>query len=90
MTYVIKAEGFVTNTPCPHAGQFVESFNHEAVNGRGYGCFTKDIRLAMQFATMGEAIAFWRRVPKNRPTRPDGKPNRPLTALTITIERMKS
>ena len=40
----------------------------------------------MRFATRGDAMNFWRAPSKTRPTRMDGKPNRPLTALTVEIE----
>jgi hypothetical protein len=86
--YVIRAEGFANGEHCPHAGEYVESFDHEAHGGQGYGEFTPHLACAMQFATTGEAIEFWRRVPKVRPLRPDGKPNRPLTALSVTFLEM--
>jgi hypothetical protein len=40
---------------------------------------------ALRFADGGEAMALWRSVPSRQPTRPDGKPNRPLTSFTIAI-----
>ena len=64
------------------SGQFLRDFDHEAHDGRGEGEFTSDIEKAKEFANLVEAIEFWRRVPKCRPLRPDGKPNRPLTATT--------
>lgn len=37
---------------------------------------------AKKFANPAEAIEYWRRQSSNPPLRPDGKPNRPLTAYT--------
>lgn len=89
MTHIIRVEGFANGAPCPHAGMYVESGDHEAYGGTGHFEFTPDPRRAMQFATPGEAFEFWRRVPKSKPTRPwDGKPNRPLTAATVTMLTM--
>jgi hypothetical protein len=85
-TYVIRAIAFANGTHCPHADQWLESFDHEAFNGRGHGEFTSDIADAMHFATSAEAFQFWGKQSSKRPRRPDGKPNKPLTALTVVIE----
>jgi len=82
---VIRAMGFANGTPCPHVGQYVESFDHEAHDGRGYATFTSDLAKAMKFKQHGDAFEFWRKVPNNKKKRPDGKPNRPFTALSVEI-----
>ena len=33
----------------------------------------------------GEALTMWRSSPSSDPIRPDGRPNRPLTAFTVAI-----
>ena len=86
-SYVIKAVAFANGTPCPHADQWLKSFDHEAFNGRGHGTFTSEISDALQFATGAAAFEFWGRQSSTRPLRPDGKPNKPLTALTVVIEQ---
>lgn len=83
---LIRAVGFANGVPCPHEGQYLETFDFEASGGRGYGTFTPHAERALQFATAGDAIAFWRTPSATVPTRPDGQPNRPLTALTVEIE----
>jgi hypothetical protein len=88
MSFVLQIVGFANGEPCPHAGHYVESFDHDASEGHGFGVFTPDIRGAMQFATAGEAWDFWRRQSRVNRWRPDGRPNRPLTASTVTIERV--
>lgn len=68
-------------------GVYLKAFDHEAHNGQGEAAYTVKIEEAMRFADHPEAWEFWKRIPKCRPLRPDGKPNRPLTATTISIER---
>lgn len=84
--YVMRALGFANGVPCPHRGQYLMSFDHEHGNGLGWGEFTRDITKAKKFDTKEELFAFWTKVPKCRPLRPDLQPNRPLTALSVTTE----
>lgn len=84
--YVIQAVAFANGTPCPHAGQYLKSFDFEFENGLGYGEFTRSRQEAMRFKTVADAMQFWRTESKIRPLRPDGEPNRPLTALTVHID----
>lgn len=88
LAYGIRAVGFSTDAaiPCPHAGQWLEKFDFDAYQGRGFGTFTSRASHAMRFATPGDAMTFRKRRSRVRPTRPDGQPNRPLTALTVQIE----
>jgi hypothetical protein len=39
----------------------------------------------MTFATAAAATECYRAVPHNRPLRPDGKPNRPLTMFSVAF-----
>jgi len=57
----------------------------EAHDGRGDARLTADLDDALQFPTAEAALAFWRQASTTRPTRPDGKPNRPLTAFSIEL-----
>lgn len=86
MSCVIIAMGFANGVPCPHEGEYLKAFDFEAYDGQGYGEFTKKIDEAKRFKDAAEAWSFWTTVPATRPLRPDGKPNKPLTALTIAIE----
>lgn len=54
-------------------------------SGRGTVVLTTDESEAMQFKSMSDAMEFWRQQSKSKPTRPDGKPNRPLTAYSVEI-----
>lgn len=87
MPYVIKAVAFADGQWCPHEGQYLEAFDFERYAGQGYGEFTYSPAKAKKFDTIAEAMTFWKTVSKTQPTRYDGKPNRPLTALTCSIEK---
>lgn len=83
---VIRAIGFANETPCPHEGQFLMKADFEAFGGQGHMVFTDDVGKALKFATAGDALLFWQTTSRTKPKRPDGRPNRPLTTLTIEIE----
>jgi hypothetical protein len=68
--------------PLPQSGQFLRDFDFEAHDGQGEIDTTTDIALAKRFDDVAAALAFAHRSPACRPTRPDGRPNRPLTATT--------
>jgi hypothetical protein len=85
MTVAIQVLEFANGTHCPMAGQYIKTFDHEAGYGKGCGTFTTNIKQAMQFRDIREAIEFWRRTSVLRPKRNDGKPNRPLSCCTCTF-----
>ena len=89
MATLMKVVGFAGGHPCPIAGQYLESFDHEAHDGLGFGTFVLNPTHAMRFKDLVEAAEFWKTVPLCRPMRPDGQPNRPLTATTVTFEEVK-
>lgn len=49
---------------------------------------TPDRAEAMQFASLEELRKCWLLVDQRNPLRPDGKPNRPLTAFTVAAEEL--
>jgi hypothetical protein len=67
---------------------WLATFDHDAFEGRGFGTFTGVVERAMRFEDSIKALEFWRRQSTVNPIRQDGKPNRPMTALTVTIERI--
>ena len=69
-------------------GEYLMRADIEAYDGRGYAEFTRKLKKAMRFASYEAAFEFWRAQSKVRPLRADGRPNRPLTAFNITIERV--
>ena len=58
----------------------------EADDGKGMARWTPDPAQALTFATAEDAVACYRAVPSNRPLRPDGKPNRPLTMFAVMFD----
>jgi len=83
-----KAAVEVLRGPEKMLGEYLMRADIEAYDGRGYAEFTKKVKKAKRFASYDEAFEFWRAQSKTRPLRPDGRPNRPLTAFNITIERV--
>lgn len=69
----------------PQGGVWLVSADVDAFDGRGDVAFSTDPAEAMTFASIREAMAFWKQPSTVRPYRPDGKPNRPISALTIEV-----
>jgi hypothetical protein len=67
-------------------GQYLATYDPEAHEGWGEAEWTTNIDLARRFDSTSDAYDCWRTIPASRPTRPDGKNNRPLTAFSITVE----
>lgn len=65
-------------------GQYLKSYDPEAHDGRGWAEWTVDLDEARRFDSSIEIFECWKQVPKARPVRDDGRPNRPLTAFSIT------
>lgn len=66
--------------------QWIENYDVDARGGRGEVNLTTDRAKAMTFPDPGAAMSAWRTQSTVTPLRPDGKPNRPLTAYTVEIE----
>jgi len=82
--YLMRAIGFVRPISCPHAGQYLQSFDFEYRSGTGKGEFTHNPNHAKKFPSPGAVLEYWRTVSRTVPRRfPDGAPNRPLSCLTI-------
>ena len=85
--YLIRIVAHADGRPCPLAGQYVVSFDPDQHRGRGHLDTTRKIDNAMHFTDEVSAFEFWRQQSTVTPTRPDGKPNRPLTAYTVEMVR---
>jgi len=88
MPFVIRAVAYAgVPEPCAFEGQYLERYDPDEPDpAEPMATFTDDPSRAKKFADHGAALEEWRRVRTVDPVRPDGKPNRPLTALTVTIE----
>jgi hypothetical protein len=77
-------------TTCEPVG-FLKAFDLEAHGATAYptgaATVTNNPDAAMQFADEGAALAYVKQVPATCPLRPDGKPNRPLTAFHVEFVR---
>lgn len=74
----------------PLDGQYVVSCDVNDTKGNlGFGnvTATTDPTKAKQFETTIDAWDYWSRTSTTTPRRPDGKPNRPLTAFTIELKQ---
>jgi len=67
-------------------GQYLRSFDPDAFGGRGRIDWTPDKAKAIRFKSMTEALAAWKTQSRVCPLRDDGRPNRPLTAFTVSLE----
>lgn len=69
--------------------KYLEWSDPNADNGVGDERWTDDVSRARKFASFGEAMACWQAESTVRPLRDDGKPNRPLTVYSVTVEKVE-
>jgi hypothetical protein len=82
---VMKVISAANGARTPHNGRYLVTANPNTRFGMLQATSTDDIDKAMRIE---DAVAFhklWAAVSEVQPVRPDGKPNRPLTALTIEL-----
>jgi hypothetical protein len=85
MVFVGQAGTFGSPDAHPFNPSYLKAYDPEAFGGRGDVKATRVLADAQRFETMEAAVALWRTVPRARPVRPDGQPNRPLCALSVSI-----
>ena len=69
----------------PHGSiAYLKSYDVDAYAGIGTAELTWDIDQALLWDSPGELLETWRTRSSVRPTRGDGRPNRPLTSYTIS------
>ena len=86
---VLKIYGLANGGPTPFDGQYLVEYDptRDGVDPNGdpmsaHLVTTPDVGKALKFQTAAEAMALWR---KEHGIRPDGLPNRPLTAFTVEV-----
>ena len=79
---VARADG---GTADPRIGCYVVESDVDAHGGRGELVVTEQIENAKSFENIADALAYWTKQSSVKPLRPDGKPNRPLTAFTVEV-----
>jgi hypothetical protein len=93
LSYVIVAVEFAQEgVPFKYPGQFLEWYKPNVPLGQTMASWTNDLKKAMKFDTAADAFAEWKRertvpTPSGGRMIPDGKPNRPLTAITIEVKK---
>lgn len=74
----------------PHDGRYLVSWNSNTRFGTLHCVSTADPLVAKRFDNGGVALEEWGKRSVIDPNRPnDGRPNRPLTALTVEIVQVK-
>jgi hypothetical protein len=68
--------------------QWLAEYDPDADGGAGRITSTADPLRAKRYPDLAAALGEWRRVSTVQPTRLDGKPNRPLSAYTITPQEI--
>jgi hypothetical protein len=74
-------------------GVYLQRFDVNKVNPReawqtGDIVVTNKLELAMKFGSLVEVLDTWKTQSTLVPLRPDGEPNRPLSALTISPKKV--
>ncbi len=86
-SYVIKIEGLVVGPATEYDGEYLKMFDPGA--GAPGECVLEtvvDPALAQKFPTMEAARQEWMRVDPRDPVRFDNRPNRPLTAFSVSFD----
>jgi hypothetical protein len=87
---VIKIVGSASEIYTEFDGEYIcDFFPDTDALGLGTLITTDNKAKAKQFPNLEAATEFWKQRSKRVPLRPDGKPNRPLTAFSITFERVE-
>ena len=86
MSYVIVACGYAAGHPCRFVGQYLEWYDPDIPDDtKVMATWTDDITKAKIFADPAACFEEWTRVRTLDSIRPDGQPNKPLTAITIEM-----
>jgi hypothetical protein len=86
MAFVMRCLGLATGGG--PEGEYLAAFDPEAGDGWGDATFTPEMAQALRFPDFPAAYTFLGTRPTTRPVRPDGKPNRPLTAFTMEFVKV--
>lgn len=85
MKTLIQILGTATSFLPAELAMFVVSCDVDANGGQGNFVMTNDPKLAKPFDSAADAMLYWGRQSEVCPLRADGRPNKPLTALTVTL-----
>jgi len=82
MTVRLRCIGLANGARGP-AGHYLAAYDVHT----GESLWTTDTNAALSCPTMRDALELWQSVLPSDPVRSDGKPNRPLTAFSISFEQ---
>lgn len=82
--YVIRSIGLADGRPM-HNGEFLSFWDPDGNNGRGLFVWTPDPNKAAKYTTKAQVVEEYLLPSLSVPLRPDGEPNRPLTAFSIEV-----
>ena len=68
---------------------YIQSYDLNYMGGRGQAMLTSDVTKAATWDTEIDVFKAWRTTSTLMPVRDDGRPNRPLTAYTISAEAVE-
>jgi hypothetical protein len=92
--HVMKLVGLIQGYPTPFDEKYLVSYDPDrrGVDPDGNEMLalikvTDDLDQAMGFVDAAQAMALWKQSSTRWPTRPDGQPNRPLTAFTVEVAK---
>jgi hypothetical protein len=84
MPWIMQILGEADDIMEQYAPIYLKTFDLEANGGHGAMQCTKDKSEAFKWDSMIDLMMAWKAPSESRPLRPDGKPNRPLTAFSIS------
>jgi hypothetical protein len=92
--YRLKLLETASGVPHSCCGKYVKTYDVAFVHPHGYDggklVMTSNPDEALAFDSQREAFELWRSTaPAPYDKRPDGKPNRPLTAFTVEVEEAR-
>lgn len=82
---VLHILGAAGGQATPDYNRYVASCDVDAFDGRGLLDTVEKPEDAMVFPDVVSALEYWRRQSTVTPLRPDGEPNRPLTAYHVEV-----
>lgn len=85
MAVVIRILGRAIPGPSPEAGRYVRVYDPNGGGEHGNLTLTGTRLKAKRYADKAAALEAYRAINENHPLRPDGMPNRPLTAFTVEL-----
>jgi hypothetical protein len=80
---IIRIVGAADGRPTPHDGRYLAHYDPDTPYGTLRLISTDDVAKAQHFLDAAQLHACYSAISKKQPTRPDGRPNRPITGLTV-------